>query len=63
MIVIDDQGAIQDFSHAAERLFGWSAADVAGRNVSMQMPSTLAKTVEVTCIAGGRFRRPVAVRA
>lgn len=39
MIVIDDKGAIQDFSKAAERLFGWTAAEVTGRNVSMLMPA------------------------
>ncbi len=39
MIVIDEDGLMRDFSHAAERLFGWTAAEVAGKNVSMLMPS------------------------
>jgi len=39
MIVIDEQGAILSFSAAAERLFGWSEAEVAGHNVAMLMPS------------------------
>jgi two-component system, LuxR family, sensor kinase FixL len=39
MIVIDDRGIIQSFSAAAERLFGYSAAETLGKNVKMLMPS------------------------
>jgi two-component system sensor kinase FixL len=39
MVVIDEAGLVLDFSHAAERLFGWRPDEVAGRNVSMLMPS------------------------
>ena len=39
MIVIDIRGAIHSFSTAAERLFGYRAAEVAGQNVKMLMPS------------------------
>jgi two-component system sensor kinase FixL len=39
MIVIDEKGAMQSFSAAAERLFGWSGPEVIGRNVDMLMPS------------------------
>ena len=38
MVVIDEQGLIQSFSAAAERLFGWTAAEVRDQNVSMLMP-------------------------
>ncbi|HEX2558609.1 PAS domain S-box protein [Phenylobacterium sp.] len=38
MIVIDEKGLMQSFSAAAERLFGWTAAEAVGRNVSMLMP-------------------------
>ncbi|MDO9223058.1 MAG: PAS domain S-box protein [Caulobacter sp.] len=38
MVVIDIHGIIQSFSAAASRLFGWSAAEAVGHNVSMLMP-------------------------
>jgi two-component system sensor kinase FixL len=38
MIVIDDHGIMQSFSSAAERLFGYAAADVIGKNVKILMP-------------------------
>jgi len=42
MIVIDIHGVIQSFSKAAERLFGWTAGEAVGRNISAMMPTPYA---------------------
>src|SRR5262249_10872960 len=39
MIVIDERGIMRSFSAAAERLFGYTAAEALGRNVKLLMPS------------------------
>jgi two-component system, LuxR family, sensor kinase FixL len=39
MVVIDRSGTIQSFSATAERLFGFTVAEVRGRNVKTLMPS------------------------
>lgn len=38
VVVIDRAGAMTSFSPAAERMFGWTAEEVLGRNVNMLMP-------------------------
>lgn len=38
MIVIDSRGRIEAFNPAAERMFGYTEAEVLGQNVSMLMP-------------------------
>jgi PAS domain S-box-containing protein len=39
IITIDDQGIVESFNPAAERLFGYTAHEVIGQNISILMPS------------------------
>lgn len=39
IIVIDEHGLVQRFNGAAERLFGYSFAEIRGKNISLVMPA------------------------
>jgi len=52
ILVIDSQGAIQSCNPATERIFGYPAAEMIGRNVTMLMPASQRERHE---IALGRY--------
>ncbi|MFI4966503.1 MAG: sensor histidine kinase [Caulobacterales bacterium] len=41
-MVIDEEGLVISFSHAAELLFGWASADICGRSIHTLMPQASA---------------------
>lgn len=43
LITIDAHGLVRMFNHAAEQIFGYPAAEVIGRNISMLMPAHYAE--------------------
>jgi PAS domain S-box-containing protein len=43
IITIDETGRVEGFNRAAERIFGYSAEEVLGRNISMLMPEDIAR--------------------
>ena len=56
--MIDAKGVIQLFSGSAERLFGYAAAEVLGRNVSVLMPEPMAHEHDGYVQAFIRSRQP-----
>ena len=43
VVTIDDQGIMQDFNPAAEKIFGYGAGDVIGKNLNILMPTHISE--------------------
>ncbi|MCK9607481.1 MAG: response regulator [Methylomonas sp.] len=54
IITIDELGTIESFNPAAERLFGYSATELIGQNLSMLMPDSKLSVHEARASGGGR---------
>ncbi len=46
IVTIDSRGMVRAFNPAAERIFGWPAASVVGRNFTMLLPAASERTAE-----------------
>jgi len=40
IVTLDEVGRIETFNHAAERIFGYRQADIAGQNIALLMPAS-----------------------
>jgi two-component system sensor kinase FixL len=57
IIVIDEQARILLYNQACEKLFGYSAAEVAGQNIKMIMPRGARTSQEWIGVSGRIIRR------
>ncbi|PKQ39652.1 histidine kinase [Pseudomonas sp. YY-1] len=49
IVTLDDEGHIETFNHAAERIFAYSQAEVAGRDIATLIPGMASDTLRQGC--------------
>ena len=49
IVSIDEQGRIETFNHAAEKIFGYLQAEVAGQNINQLIPQMAAEVLRQGC--------------
>ncbi|HEY1077062.1 MAG TPA: PAS domain S-box protein, partial [Fontimonas sp.] len=57
IISIDDRGIVQSFNPAAERMFGWSAAEMIGRDIRLLSPAQYRDRVDFTQLSDADVAR------
>jgi len=55
IVTVDDQGVVQSFNPAAERMFGWPAEEIIGHSVRLLVPERLHEPLDLAAIDDGRL--------
>ena len=61
IIINSNTSCIEVYNASASKMFGFSSADVIGKNVSVLLPDGISKTTEITAAHKDGYRFPVSI--